>query len=86
MGRCKRLANGICTSQHSSMEKNGLLVVTNEKSMFMRRKGDEYMLHGLFVDDMMHVYSCNELKDEFLALYKKDFNITGGNIASSTSF
>jgi hypothetical protein len=29
---------------------------------------------------MMHIYSCNAAKDEFLALYKKAFNImiTGG--------
>ncbi len=35
--------------------------------------------HGIFVDDMMHIYSCDAMKDEFLALYKKDFDITGGN-------
>ena len=42
------------------------------------RTGDEYIIHGLFGDDMMHIYSCNAVKDEFLALYKKDFDITGG--------
>ncbi len=26
---------------------------------------------------MMHMYSCDAMKDEFLALYKKDFDITG---------
>ena len=26
----------------------------------------------------MHIYSCDAMKDEFLALYKKDFDITGG--------
>ena len=44
----------------------------------MKLKGAEYIIHGLFVDDMMHIYSCDAMKDEFLALYKKDFEITGG--------
>ncbi len=52
--------------------------MNSEKTIFMERKGDEYIIHGLFVDDMMHIYSCDEMKDEFMALYKKDFNITGG--------
>ena len=57
------------------MENNGL---NSEKTIFMKRKGSEYIIHGLFVDDMMHIYSSDEMKDEFLALYKKDFEITGG--------
>ena len=44
----------------------------------MKRKGSDYIIHGLFVDDMMHIYTSDEMKDEFLALYKKDFEITGG--------
>ncbi len=28
---------------------------------------------------MMHIYSCDAMKDEFLALYKKGFKITGGS-------
>jgi hypothetical protein len=27
---------------------------------------------------MMHIYSCDAMKDEFLALYRKDFKITSG--------
>jgi hypothetical protein len=27
---------------------------------------------------MMHIYSCDSMKDEFMALYKKGFEITGG--------
>ncbi len=49
-----------------------------EDYLFMKRKGDEYIVHGLFVDNMMHIYSCDAMKDEFLALYKEDFDITGG--------
>jgi hypothetical protein len=60
------------------MERNGYSAVNSEKTIFMKRKGDEYIIHGLFVDDMMHIYSCDAMKDEFMALYKKDFDITGG--------
>jgi hypothetical protein len=37
-----------------------------------------YYLWPIF-DAMMRVYSCDAMKDEFLALYKKDFEITGGS-------
>ena len=63
------------------MEQNGYSAVNSEKTIFMKRKDDEYIIHGLltlFVDHMMHIYSCDAMKDEFLALYKKDFDITGG--------
>ncbi len=56
--------------------------MNSEKTIFMKRKGDKYIIHGLFVDDMMHIYSCYAMKDEFLALFKKDFDITGGMFLS----
>ena len=37
-------------------------------------------MHGLFVDDMMHVPTCDKLHDEFLQLYQKNFEITGGGL------
>ena len=61
------------------MENNGYEAINSEKAIFMKRKGAEYIIHGLFVDDMMHIYSCDAMKDEFLALYQKDFEITGGS-------
>ena len=60
------------------MENNGYAAVNSEKTIFMKRNGSDYIIHGLFVDDMMHMYSSDEMKDEFLALYKKDLEITGG--------
>jgi hypothetical protein len=60
------------------MEQNGYSAVYSEKTIFMKHKDDEYIIHGLFVDDMMHIYSCDAVKVGFLALYEKDFNITGG--------
>ena len=38
----------------------------------------KYIIHSLFVDDMMHIYTSDEMKDECLALYKKDFENTCG--------
>ncbi len=46
----------------------------------MKRDGDEFIIHGLFVDDMMHVPTCDKLKQEFLDKYTKDFDITGGGL------
>ena len=61
------------------MEKIGYEAINSEKTIFMKLKGAEYIIHGLFDDDMMHIYSCYAMKDDFLALYKKDFEITGGS-------
>ena len=61
-----------------SLENDGYEAMNSKKTIFMKRKGAEYIIHGLFVDDMMHIYSCDAMKDELLALYKKDFEITGG--------
>jgi hypothetical protein len=36
-------------------------------------------LFSLFIDDMMHIFSCDAMKYDFLALYKKNFEITGGS-------
>jgi hypothetical protein len=33
-----------------------------------------------FVDEMIHVPTCDRLCDKFLALYQKDFEVTGGGI------
>ena len=60
------------------MEKNAYEAMNCEMTIFMKRKESEYIIHGLLVDDMMHIYTSDAMKDEFLALYKKDFEITGG--------
>ena len=33
-----------------------------------------------FVGEMIHVPTCDRLCDKFLALYQKDFEVTGGGI------
>jgi hypothetical protein len=55
------------------MEKNGYPEVNNEKTIFMKRKEHNFIVHGLFVDDMMHVPTCDALKQELMAKYTKDF-------------
>jgi hypothetical protein len=65
------------------MEKNGYLVVNSEKTIFMKCQGDDFIIHGLFVDDMMHVPTCDDLKQEFMAKYTKDFQITAGDLVET---
>ena len=67
------------------MELHGYLAVNSEKTMFMKRKGKEWIMHGLFVivDDMAHASTCPKLKKQFLQEYKKDFDITEEDIMST---
>jgi hypothetical protein len=46
----------------------------------MKRQGDDFIIHCLFVDDVMHIPTCGALKQEFMEKYTKDFNITGGSL------
>jgi hypothetical protein len=52
--------------------------VNSSETIFIKHSGSENIIHGLLVDDMMHIYSCDAIKDEFMQLYSKDFEITGG--------
>ena len=65
------------------MEQHGYPEVNSEKTIFMKRQGADFIMHWLFVDDMMHIPTCDRLKNEFLELYKKDFDITGGGLMES---
>ena len=49
----------------------------------MKREGNDFILHGLFVDDMMHTSTSARLKKEFMMKYSKDFNITGEGLMES---
>ena len=62
------------------MEKNGYPAVNSEKTILMKRDGDDLIIHSLSVDGMMHVPTCKRLKTEFLENYTKDFDITGGGL------
>ncbi len=43
------------------MEQNGYPAVNSEKTIFMKRQGSDFIMHSLFVDDMMHVPTCDKL-------------------------
>jgi hypothetical protein len=62
------------------METNGYPAVNSEKTIFMKREGTDFIMQGLFVEDMMHILTCDRLRGEFLELYQKDFEITGGGL------
>ncbi len=62
------------------MEQHGYSVVNSEKTTFMNREGEDFIIHWLFVDDFMHVPTCDKHSDEFLKLCKKNFEITGGGL------
>ena len=62
------------------MIRNGYLAVNSEKTIFKKTKGSDYIIHGLFVDDMMHISSCDKLRAEFMKKYATDFEITGGGL------
>ena len=36
--------------------------VNSEKTIFMKCQGDDFIIHSLFVDDMMHIPTCDALK------------------------
>jgi hypothetical protein len=46
----------------------------------MKQTGDDFINHGLFVDDIRSVPTKKELLDEFIAKYTKEFEITGGKL------
>ena len=44
----------------------------------MKREGDDWIIHGLYVDDMQHCSFSQRLKNELMTLYQRDFTVTGG--------
>jgi hypothetical protein len=57
--------------------------VNNEKTMFMKWEGEDFIIHGVFVDDLKTIPTSKKLKDEFERLYSTDFEYTGGNLMTS---
>ncbi len=58
------------------MEKNSYPAGNSEKIIFMKREGEHFVIHRLFVDYMMHTTTSTKLKDEFQRKYSKNCNIT----------
>ncbi len=57
------------------MEDYGYEDVHSKKTIFMRCKNFEWIIHRIFVDDMIHhnPSTCEELKRQFIKEYKGDF-------------
>ena len=65
------------------IEKHGYLAVNSEKTIFMKHAGEEWIMHGLFVDDMIHASTSDELRDQFINEYQADFDITQEDVMSA---
>ena len=65
------------------MEEHEYLPINNEKTIFMKWVGDDFIIHGVFVDDFKSIPTSKKLKDEFERLYSADFEFTGGNLMTS---
>jgi hypothetical protein len=52
----------------------------SEQTIFVKKDGKDFIIHGLFVDDMQHASTSEKLWQEFLTLYSRDFEITGGDL------
>jgi hypothetical protein len=65
------------------MESHGYLAVNNEKTMFMKWEGSDFIMHGLFVDDMAHASTSQKMIKKFMKEYSKDFEYTAGDFMTS---
>ncbi len=66
------------------MEENSYHTVNNEKTMFMKWKGSNYIMHGLFVDDMMHTSTSEKMMAIFFKLYGKTFKYTSRDLMKTS--
>jgi hypothetical protein len=76
----KRAARRWHTRISTWMEENGYPAVNSGKTIFMKRTGDDFIIHGLFVDDIKSIPTKKALLYEFIAKYSKEFDITGGQL------
>ncbi len=49
------------------MEDHGYAAVNSEKTIFMKHENGDWIMHGLFVDDMVHTSTSEKLKQDFIA-------------------
>jgi hypothetical protein len=55
------------------MESHAYMAVNSEKTMFMKWEGSDFIIHGLFVDDMAHASTSQKMIKKFMKEYSKDF-------------
>ena len=62
------------------MEDNEYSEVNSATTIFMKRDGKDFIMHGIFVGNMKHAPTAkNYLLDEFFEKYFQDFEISGGH-------
>jgi len=66
------------------MEEHGYLPVNNEKTIFMKWDDEDFIIHGVFVDDLATIPTSQRLKEEFETLSATVFEVTG--VGAITSF
>ncbi len=49
----------------------------------MAREDEEWIMRRIFVDDMIHVSTSDDLRDKFISEYQEDFDITLEGVMSS---
>ncbi len=49
------------------MEDHGYTVVNSEKTIFMKHENGDWIMHGLFIDNMVHASTSEKLKQDFIA-------------------
>ena len=92
-GHCLKLKKNIYGTRQAArawhlklstwIEGHQYLPVNNEKTIFMKWDGDDFILHGIFVDDFASIPTSEKLKLEFEELYAADFDFTGGKVMDS---
>jgi hypothetical protein len=94
-GHCLQLMKNIYETRQAArawhlklstwMEEHKHLPVNNEKTMIMKWDGNDFIIHGIFVDDFATIPTSEtrKLKLKFEELYAADFDFTGGKIMDS---
>jgi hypothetical protein len=59
-------------SERMENNDNPASAVNSEKTISMKRDGNDFIIRGLFVDDMMHIPTCERLNKECTDKYSKD--------------
>ncbi len=57
------------------MEHHGYIAVNSEKTIFLKHEGEDWTMHVLFVDNMIHASTSDALWDQFIGEYQADFRV-----------
>jgi hypothetical protein len=65
------------------IESHEYMEVNNEKTMFLKWEGSDFIMHGLFVDDMAHASTYQKMIKKFMKEYSKDFEYARDDFMTS---